>query len=246
MKDHLKLTVTTPSTGRSAPWIDQATGFQAKDIETIIVDFIETGNADQIEAVLGCAIKDFESKHVDVAELTFYRGVELTRVKDKRFGPPPNGLQGSSRYNESDSSDHRQRTLYTASSPKAVLLELKQDKCKMQEFMFAEEMRIADLTSSNSTLDDKLRVAFLCAERGMTMMTKLDNLVDEKRYRLSQWLANQFRKYEWDALLVPGVQGNTEFQYNNLCVFYPKADEWHSYTHIDSYEYPQAQGIPSS
>lgn len=246
MKDFLKITVTSPSTGRSASWIDQATGFEAKDVETEIINFIETGDPEQINALLGCAIKNFKSEYKGVAELTFYRGVELAKVKDVRLGPPPCGLQGSSRYNKSDSSDRGQRTLYTASCPQAVLYELKQDRCKMQEFRFVEEMKIADLTSSNSTLDDKLRVAFLCAERGKTMMTELDNLADEKRYVLSQWLADQFRACHWDALLVPGVHGSSDFQYNNLCVFYPKSDVWLNYTHIDSYEYPQAQEISSS
>lgn len=246
MKDLLKITVTFPSTGRSAPWVDQATGFQARDVETEIIKFIETGDPEQINDLLGCAIKNFNSEYKGVAELTFYRGVELAKVEAKRFGPPPSGLQSSSRYNKSDNSDPGQRTLYTASSPQAVLCELKQDKCKMQEFKFVKEMKIADLTSSNSTLDDKLRVAFLFAERGKPLMSERDSLVDERRYVLSQWLADQFRACHWDALLVPGVQGNSDFQYNNLCVFHPKSDDWLIYTHIDSYEYPQAQEISSS
>ena len=95
-------------------------------------------------------------------------------------------------------------------------------------------MRIADLSSENSSMDNSLSLAFQRAESGRTASGyEFKDALKKKgklKYLMSQLLAACFKKQGWDGIYVPGVHGERGKCYHNLSIFEAKVSNWRDWT----------------
>lgn len=144
-------------------------------------------------------------RHFDEETVIAFRGrVSPDTQEPHEFGPPPRAVPN--RYNRNG-----EKTLYLATSEEGVRREVPEvDWCHKFEIP-TKKMRIADIRQANCSVF--INQVFFSAERGENTC-----IIDRNNYYFSHavgmLVCNKF-----DGMLVPGVRGDREVQYDNLVLF---------------------------
>lgn len=149
----------------------------------------------------------------------------------EEMGPPPGHVAPASRYNEAG-----KPALYLCATRAAVALELgASEDVWVQEFRIpVAELRIADLGSPESDLDQLLAAVMWIAE-----LAGADGHPSQKFSRLiASMVAEHF-----DGMLVPGVRGNESTLYRNLVILCP-GEAWRNWLLQDAPTPLQERGLP--
>lgn len=216
-----------PETGRFADFSNTTNPCGTQHIELLIKKFI-SGDTDPFERFINDLVKNFHS--YIKSEITFYRGVPKSKLNsEKKIGPSPTPSEG--RYNEKD-----EKAIYLIENILFLPKEIQAtDEMAVQEYRIPlGDMEVADLSSENINMDNKLALLFQMVERGKTLSGF--NFEDElekagkSKYLLSQTIAKAFKNNGWQGLYVPGVHGTQGKNYRNLSLFGKCVDCWEQWT----------------
>lgn len=219
---------TDQRTNRSVIHHDDQHPTKVIELDTLIIEFVETGTAKLKEFLLPL-VRDYSTKLPTIRK-TYFRGLSVTKTPpDDRIGPSP--APEDNRY-----SAKGERCLYLIDDIHFLDKELKKSFFWIQEYdnIPFDKMRIADLSSENSSMDNNLTLAFQRAESGRTASGyEFEGALKKEGkspYLMSQLLAACFKKEDWDGIYVPGVHGERGKCYHNLSIFETKVSNWRDWT----------------
>jgi hypothetical protein len=166
------------------------------------------------------------------SKIKCYRGCHMRpemipRPLPHHFGPPPPEYTKAGRYNcENDP------VLYLCTTLSGVALEI-QDDSKERSALYCQEyllngtsLRLANFADKN--LNNFIRVVFDYAENGLRF-----GAIDYDDYGFSQIISCMVKTSNFSGMIVPGVRGSKEHNYNNIILFNP-ADIWQKYVCTDT------------
>ncbi|MHC4146647.1 MAG: hypothetical protein ACYSUD_17960 [Planctomycetota bacterium] len=212
-------------TGRSADYYDSQQPAKGPELDELIRKFVETSTS-ELEEFLLPIVRDF-STQFQPKKKNFYRGLcysEKANIQCDRIGPSPK--PEDNRY-----SVKGEPCLYLIDNIQFLYEELKTSSLLIQEYdnIAFNNMRIADLSAENASLDNILHLAFQRAESGRTASYKFEEVLRKKGespYLVSQLLAACFKKQDWDGMYIPVVHGASGKNYHNLSIFASKISNW--------------------
>jgi hypothetical protein len=230
-QDHL-CGITAGNTGRYASHSNSRNPTDVPIIQEHINDFV-AGKIAPLEKYLDDLVAAFSSI-VSNESITLYRGIDASiKLDGQQIGPSPHSSEG--RYNESG-----ERCLYLIDNDAFLPSEINASNIFVQKYSIPlSELHIADLSSTNQSIDNSLAIIFQFTERGWTDSGL--NFEDEFRamgkseYLLSQYVAHVFKNHGWQGLYVPGVHGKSGDTYTNLALFGDCIDRWKKWAIGDYY-----------
>ena len=246
VSDTNRIGFTDHRTNRSAVHFDSQDPTKATELDALIRKFVET-RTDELKKFLLPLVQDF-SAQLSTTKKLFFRGISdsmKVKLQCDRIGPSP--YPSDNRY-----SVRGETCLYLIDDIQFLGKELKTSSLLIQEYdnIPFDSMRIADLSSENTSLDNSLALAFQWAESGRTALGyKFEEVLIEKGgsgYLVSQLLASCFKKHGWDGIYVPGIHGGSGKHYHNLSIFGAEISNWQDWTtrpyyHVGENEYGRGQ-----
>ncbi len=237
LRDDLAIGLTDGKTGRSARHSDTRNPTDNKLIQGHIATLVK-GNSAEAEAYFQSLVDPISSS-LSAHKGTFFRGVPASK-RDKidglRIGPRRKPKDG--RYNSPG-----EKCIYLIDNPRFLSAELEGVlEMLVQRYNIPiSELRIADLSVGNANLSNSLSLLLQMTERGTTSSgfdfeSQLENK-GRSRYALSQYVADSFKRRDWQGMYIPGVHGSPGDTYNNLVIFGACVDAWMTWTVNDYYEF---------
>jgi len=226
MKDEFVVKSTSGKTNRETIHADSRNPTGTDEIQKHIFSYVKNETND-LPLYIELLVKKFNSD-LDLENHIFFRGVNISVIlTSKQIGPAPN--PGNGRYNVQG-----EKCIYLTDSIDSIYSELKSSSVLVQRFDIPiDTLKIADLSSNNSSLHNNLALAFDMAESGRTSAGYcFENELEKhnkSRYLVSQLLSSLFKKYEWDGIYIPGVHGEQGHHYHNLVIFGTKVNEWEAW-----------------
>ena len=238
VSDRNRIGFTHHQTNRSAVHHDSQHPTKATELDTLIRKFVETRTTDttELEKFLLPLAQDF-STQLHTTKKTYFRGLSDSievKLQCDRIGPSPD--PGDNRY-----SVKGEKCLYLIDDKEFLSKELKTSSLLIQEYdnIPFDSIRLADLSSENTSLDNSLALVFQWAESGKTALGyRFEEELREKGksvYLVSQLLAACFKKEGWDGIYVPGIHGESGKHYHNLSIFGAKIANWWDWTTCPCY-----------
>ena len=215
-------------TNRTVTLADSQNETDSAKLQKMIVNFVENNSNDLFSYVEKLVI--VFNQRLEMKETTFYRAIEKskeTSLSSKQIGPSPNSSAG--RYN-----NQGQKCIYLSDSYESLRNELKTNSILIQKYLIPiDKLKIADLSSSNKSLNNSLGLVFDMTENGKTSSGyNFEEILGKKgkcQYCISQEISNIFLKNGWEGLYIPGVHGTKEKYYNNLVIFNEAVKQWHNW-----------------
>jgi hypothetical protein len=227
--DGVRIGFTDHRTNRSIIHHDDQHPTKVIELDTLIIEFVKTGTAELKEFLLPL-VQNF-SIQLPAIRKTYFRGLRDSKTPHRdRIGPPQKPKKDN-RY-----SVIGETCLYLIDDIHFLDKELGTSSFWIQEYdnIPFDKMRIADLSSENSSMDNNLTLAFQRAESGRTASGyEFEDELKKKGkspYLMSQLLAACFKKENWDGIYVPGVHGERGKYYHNLSIFEAKVSNWRDWT----------------
>ncbi len=230
----LAVTATSGKTNRSVVHCDTLNPTDTDKVENLIISFINNHCETQLKTYIETQLKTF-STSISHDDRIFFRGIDYhdkDKLDSQKIGPSPKASQG--RYNVDG-----EHCLYLADNCNFIHHELNSDHIIVQKYkIHMSHYKIADVSSTNTTLHNNIALLFDMTERGKIASgydiekgLKNKNL---SKYMISQMIASCFKNKYWDGLYIPGVHGENGTTYNNLIIFDSIVDQWEDWTE-DSY-----------
>jgi uncharacterized Zn ribbon protein len=208
-------------------------------IVKIIEEFIHTGNDTQLTEHFEPLVKEFT--HHWENKIICYRGVNKNlsyTFKNKQISPTPKEYVANNRYSQKN-----EMAFYLIDKPKYIKNEIGIDEWIEQKYILNpkyHKLKLAYVTSTNKELHNDLAHIFKISESGkFSTGINFENILKEKsanKYLISQFIANLFKQYEWDGLVIPGIHGNSKEVYNNIVIFEHALDSWQSWCDGEFYD----------
>ncbi len=198
LTDSFELIGTDRNTNRAALFESSDKETNRSTIDKLIDDFIDSGNSKNIDEHFDPLIKNFNDKWKN--KITCYRGVN-TKHRDKfqtnQISPTEKEYTKDNRYSKKG-----ERAFYLIDNPKYIKDEIDPDNWIEQKYNIVpevHELRLANVSSLNVELHNDIACFFQISELGKSS--------GKSDYFISQYIANLFKKYHWDGLIIPGVRG---------------------------------------
>ena len=198
-------------------------------IINLIQDFLDTNCEKNLREHFEPLVKYFS--HSWISEIICYRGVNkkyAESFKNKQISPTAKEYSKNNRYSEQN-----EMAFYLIDNPKFIKNEICLDSWIEQKYIInpiKHKLKFADLTSSNKELDNDLALIFKITESGKSSTgINFEKICEDKynnRYKISQFIAKLFKKYDWDGLIIPGVHGEKDDVYNNIVIFEKVLNRW--------------------
>lgn len=224
---------TDDNTNRNVLHHDSEIPTDSVKIDKFIKTYVEKGG-NELNDFLRSLVKDFSLRFIH-PKSTFYRGIPASsepKVDGNKIGP--SSAPKNNRY-----SADGEMCLYLIDDWTFLPQELKKLGCGkflIQDYdnIPFETLRIADLSSENTALDNSLALAFQRTESGRTAAgCNFEDVLEKSgksKYLVSQLLASFFKAAGWDGFLIPGVHGGSGRHYRNLAVWGNALDSWKDWT----------------
>ena len=229
MKDSLKSTVTRGKTNRSHISTDTDNPTDIEKIRKLFEQYLFNSDEKLFDYIEN-EVEIFQYRLQNISGI-FYRGLnEKYRCKiiGCKIGPPKKPI--ANRYN-----DENEQALYLIDNIDFLPREINSNKILLQNYKIPiDELNIADISSENKNIDNNLSIIFDICETGrisdqINIEETLKNS-GKSKYLISQKIAGIFKKFGWEGLFIPGVHGDKNQHYHNLCIFYPALKKWEKWT----------------
>lgn len=198
----------------------------------LLQDYIKTGDEKKLIRHFEPLVKQFSFQWD--SEIICYRGVSkdlACKFKSKQISPTPKEYAQNNRYSQKN-----ERAFYLIDNPKYIKNEIELNEWIEQKYILVPSMynlKLADVTASNKELHNDLAHIFKISESGKSSTgIDFEKMCKEKydnRYLISQFIAKLFKKYNWDGLIIPGIHGNSDENYNNIVIFERALESWQSW-----------------
>lgn len=229
MRDSFSISSTDVRTNRTT--LDESDEMPTNRVKIVelLEDFVNTGDETSLVEHFEPLVKEFTHKWTD--EIICYRGVDknlYSKFECKRISPTPKDYAQNNRYSKKN-----ERAFYLIDKSKFIRNEINLNEWIEQKYIInpiTHKLKLANVTSSNIELHNDLAHIFKISESGKSSTgINFENVLKEKnvnRYLISQFIANLFKQYEWDGLVIPGVHGHSQEHYNNIVIFEYALDAW--------------------
>lgn len=232
MRDSFSLSSTDVRTNRTTLDESDATPTNRVKIIQLLEKYVNTYDETSLAEHFEPLVKDFTHQWTD--EIICYRGVNkslYSKFECKRISPTPKEYAQNNRYSKKN-----ERAFYLIDNPKFIKDEIGITEWIEQKYIInpiTHKLKLVNITSSNIELHNDLAHIFKISESGKSStgidFEKISKENYDNKYLISQFIANLFKQYEWDGLVIPGVHGSSEEHYNNIVIFEKTLDGWHEW-----------------
>lgn len=239
MRDSFSISSTDVRTNRTTLDESDETPTNRVRIIKLIEEFINTKDDTNLTNHFEPLVKEFSHSWED--EIICYRGVckdLYCKFESKQISPTPKEYAQNNRY-----SKQNERAFYLIDNPKFIKNEIGLTEWIEQKYIInpiTHKLKLANVTSSNVELHNDLAHIFKISESGKSStgidFEKISKENYDNKYLISQFIANLFKEYKWDGLVIPGVHGHSEEHYNNIVIFEHVLDDWQSWCDGELYE----------
>ncbi len=229
ISDSLIATVVRGKTNRSHIHTDTNNPTDVEIINKLIEQYLNNSD-EELLGYIDRKVEKFNNRLQNNSGI-FYRGLDeklKLKIIGCKIGPPKKPV--TNRYN-----DENERALYLIDNIDFLPREINSNKILLQNYKIPiDELNIADISSENKNIDNSLSIIFDICETGrisdqINIEESLENN-GKSKYLISQKIAGIFKKFGWEGLFIPGVHGDKNQHYNNLCIFYPALKKWKKWT----------------